>query len=224
MGKGTKESDAVPAEREPSLDRIADSEASIDGRRARRERGRVAVLDAVVDLVFDGDGLPSAEQVAQRAGVSVASIYRYFATLDTLRSETTIRYFERHQDLFEIPNHGKGGLVERIETLVKSRAELYEATAPMSRLVRERQSHLADLEALLHLIRDNRRIQIAIQFAPELETMSPVAGDDLVGVLATITSFEAWDRLCRVDGRSPGEIRRAWISTIATLLAPASPA
>ena len=43
-----------------------------DGRRARRGRGRLAVCEAMIDLVFEGNLPPSADQVAERAGYSSA--------------------------------------------------------------------------------------------------------------------------------------------------------
>src|SRR5690606_23355552 len=42
-----------------------------DGRRARRERGRQAVIDATLDLFLEGGERPTSEEVAARAGVSV---------------------------------------------------------------------------------------------------------------------------------------------------------
>ncbi len=64
----------------PLMAQIALSDETVDGRRARRERGRIAVSDAVIDLAFEGNANPTAEQVAKRAGVSVASLFRYFET------------------------------------------------------------------------------------------------------------------------------------------------
>ena len=49
-----------------------------DGRRARRERNREAVLDALMELVKEGDDDPSVDDIAARAGVSYRSVYRYF--------------------------------------------------------------------------------------------------------------------------------------------------
>ena len=83
---------------------IALSDETVDGRRARRERGRIAVSDAVIDLVVEGNADPTSEQVAKRAGVSVASLFRYFETLKELRQETLRRYFKRYDHLFQLPD------------------------------------------------------------------------------------------------------------------------
>ncbi|MBG7605378.1 MAG: helix-turn-helix transcriptional regulator, partial [Actinobacteria bacterium] len=125
----------------------------IDGRRARRERGRLAVTDAMIDLVFEGNIPPTSEQIAERAGVSVASIFRYFDTLDDLRRATTDVYFERFAHVFEIPEIGKGVLATRIDTFVSSRVTMHEATEPMARLVRSRALDNSDIGTTLQGVR-----------------------------------------------------------------------
>lgn len=57
------------------------------------------MIDAVIDLVLEGDPSPDPASVAERAGVSRASVFRYLATLEQLRTEATGRVFERFLDL-----------------------------------------------------------------------------------------------------------------------------
>src|SRR5262245_27280839 len=107
-----------------------------DGRTARRERNRVAVLDAVLALFSEGDLRPTAEAVAHRSGVSLRSVYRYVAD----RGELVLAAIERHhakiEDLFLIPDLGRGPLADRIERFVAARVTLYEAIAPTHRAAR----------------------------------------------------------------------------------------
>lgn len=63
-------------------------------------RNPLPVIDAVIDLVLEGDPSPDSASVAERAGVSCASVFRYLATLEQLRTEATGRVFERFLDLF----------------------------------------------------------------------------------------------------------------------------
>jgi len=189
-----------------------------DGRRARRQRGRLAVSEAMIDLVFEGNLPPSAEQIAERAGVSIASLFRYFDTLDELRQQTTDLYFERHGHLFEVTNIGEGTLTERIGTFVASRATLYETTEPMCRLVRLRANELTRVNDLLGLIRVARADQIHQHFDAELEQLTPASRDDAAAVIVTLTSFESWDQMHRSHDRSPAQIRRAWTTALHGLL------
>ena len=49
---------------------------STDGRLARRDRNRAAVLDAMLALFTEGDLDPAPEQVATRAGMGTAASLR----------------------------------------------------------------------------------------------------------------------------------------------------
>ena len=191
----------------------------IDGRRARRERGRLAVTDAMIDLVFEGNIPPTSEQIAERAGVSVASIFRYFDTLDDLRRATTDVYFERFAHVFEIPEIGEGVLATRIEAFVSSRVTMHEATEPMARLVRSRALDNSDIGTTLQGVRATRGDQVRHHFAHEIGRLTPAVADDLVAVIATLTSFESWDQARHDHRRSASQLRRAWSGALTRLLA-----
>jgi len=193
-------------------------DATIDGRRARRERGRAAVTNAVIELVFEGRLPPSAEEIAERANVSVTSVFRYFDTLDDLRRATTDVYFERYAHLFEIPSIGEGTVAERIEAFVASRVTLYETNAPMARFIRLRAPEQAEVDALVHRVRATRADQIRHHFDHELSRLTPAARDDAVMIIGTLTSFESWDQARNDHARSPRQLRRAWAAALDRLL------
>ena len=192
---------------------------TVDGRRARRERGRQAVLDAMVDLLREGRTPPTTQEVAERSGVSPASIFRYFDGLDELRGQTITHFLARYQHLFAMPPV-TGGLDERIASYVDNRITLYEAIAPVARMVRARRYDEPQLAEQLHAVRRQQADQARAHFATELEARPASARDDLVGVLATSTAFEAWDHLTDDLGRTSKQVRRAWVTALRALLAP----
>jgi AcrR family transcriptional regulator len=185
-------------------------EVSVDGRRARRERGRLAVIEAVIDLLDEGRTPPLAGDVAKRAGVSTATLFRYFDTIDDLQHEATGRFFERNAELFEVPQIGEGPLDARADRYAAARVTLYETIAPAARLGRARSFDRPLFAQTLHSVRQAMADQIRLHFAPELEALTPAARDDAVALIGTITSFEAWDQMGQDFGRSPAQIRRAW--------------
>ncbi len=199
---------------------IALSDETVDGRRARRERGRIAVSDAVIDLVVEGNADPTAEQVAKRAGVSVASLFRYFETLKELRRETLRRYFTRYDHLFQLPDISESTLEDRSQVFVNCRAKLYETTEPMCRQARRRAPDFPDLDEELHSVRAMQADQIRQCFAYELEALSPSARDDLVATINTLTSFESWDQIVHDHNRTPRQVRRTWTTALHRLLQP----
>lgn len=190
----------------------------VDGRRARRERGRLAVMDAMVDLVNEGHSPPTAETVAERAGVSVSSLFRYFENLDDLRTHTAQRFFERYADRFEIPDVGIGTFDQRVTHYVVARIELYEAIAPLARLARSRMFRHPDLVETFTAVRLGYVEQIRTHFAAELDHLGPAARDDVVASVVALTSVEAWDLFHRDLERSRRQIRRAWSDAIRALL------
>ena len=196
------------------------SNETTDGRRARRERGRLAVSDAVIDLVFEGNTDPTSEQVAKRAGVSVASLFRYFETLKELRQETLHRYFKRYDHLFQLPDITESTLEHRTQVLVDRRAKLYETTEPMCRQARRRAPDVPDLDEELRSTRAMQADQIRQYFACELEALSPSASDDLVATINTLTSFESWDQIAHGHNRTPQQVRRTWTTALHQLLQP----
>lgn len=188
-----------------------------DGRRRRREQGRLAVVDAVIDLILDGHGPPTAEQIAARAGVSEASVYRYFESLDELRRVGVQRYFERIDHLISIDEIGDGPLPRRVDAFVVSRLEFYRATEPMARMSRRQAFDVEQMRTTLARVRATLADQIAQHFAPELAELPSTARRDRIAVLAALTSFESWD-LMHEQGLDPDDIRRAWRTNLTTLL------
>ena len=194
---------------------MAEPEAP-DGRRLRRDRNRAAVIDAMFALLAEGS-VPSADQLAARAGVSVASVFRYFDGLDDLQQETVARYFERYAPLFEVPDRPGLGPAGRIRTFVRARLDLYEATAPIARLARHRAPVQPRISESLRATRATLRDQIPRHFAPDLAPFPRAAADDRVALIDTLTAFEAWDLLAVDHGRSRARIERAWSTAIAAL-------
>jgi AcrR family transcriptional regulator len=191
--------------------------ATIDGRRARRERNRTAVIDAMLSLLGE-DGTPPVEAIAATAGVSVSSVFRYFDNLDDLLRETIHRYFERYAGLFEVPDIGEGDLAERIDRFVVARLELFETTAPIARVARRRAAEHERIAETLAGVRRNLAEQARRHFAVELAGRPAAERDDLVWLVDSLTSFEAWDLLHSAHGRSRHQIRRAWVRGVGRLV------
>ena len=196
---------------------MAATGVSVDGRRARRDRGRLAVIEAVVDLLEEGETPPVASSVAKRAGVSSATLFRYFETIDELQHEATNLFFARNAPLFEIPRIGIGPLRTRSDRYASARVTLYATIGPVARLGRARAFDRPHFAESLHAVRQGMADQIALQFAPELGALTPAARDDAVALVATITSFESWDQMRQDFGRTQTQIRRAWRRSIETV-------
>lgn len=188
-----------------------------DGRRARRERNRTAVIDAMFELLAEGRLPPSVDEVAERAAVSVSSVFRYFDGLDDLHGETVRRYFERFAPLFEVPV-STGSRADRLVALVDARLELYETIAPIGRMARIKAGE-PTIAATLAETRRRFARQVREHLAPDLAPHGRAGAQDAADLVDALTSFESWDLLRSTHGRSRAAVRRAWIAGIERVLA-----
>lgn len=192
--------------------------APVDGRRARRERGRAAVVDALFELIQERHVLPGVEAIAERAGVSVSSVFRYFSGLDDLREHAIERYFERFAPLFEVADLGEGPLDDRIARLVDTRLDLYDAIAPIAHIARLRALEMPRFATTLAQTRAGSATQIRTHFAEECNEHTPARADDLAAVIDSLISIESWELQREAHQRSRQQIRRAWTDALTVLL------
>jgi AcrR family transcriptional regulator len=192
------------------------SAEKVDGRRLRREQGRIAVVDAMIDLVIAGHTPPTAEQVAARAGVSTASVFRYFDSLDDLRRHGIQRYLERYDHLLDVPDIGEHTLSRRVADLVEARQRFYETIDPMARLARAQALTVPVLDEALGRVRATLADQLSEHFATELTGLRPNRRRELVALLAALTSYESWEQLHRqgLDRASVGRAMRLGVERL----------
>jgi AcrR family transcriptional regulator len=163
-----------------------------DGRVQRGARNRELILDALFELVESGQPQPTAEQVAQQAGVGTRTVFRHFADMESLYAEMNARIEKEIRPLLggDLPS---GDLTSRVAALVDQRALIFERISPFlvsgqsqrhsSRFLRE--SH-ARFRRIL-------RSELEKTFAAELERVG--AAWPLLDALELLASFEAWHRL-----------------------------
>lgn len=177
------------------------------------------MIDATIDLFQEGHLPPAADDIAARAGVSTATLFRYYPTLDDMRAETITRFSERHNALWDLDHVGAGPLDERIERLVAARLTLYETVAPVARFARARAHEQPQIAATLDLRRGMLTRQIEAHFALELEGLAPADRAGIVGAIAVITSFEAWDMWSALNlTHGDHDVTGAWTTALTALL------
>ncbi len=168
-------------------------------------------------LLQDGKIPVSAELVADRAGVSVASVFRYFDGLDDLQYQTFERFRERFEPLLAVEPREttRSG---RIAAFVGSRLDLYEQAGVIMAVGRLRALEHEPLVAASAETRGLLADQVRSVFAADVTGMA-AAGRDLVGVIDALTSLESWDVMRKTHARSRRQIQRAWCTGIDALIA-----
>jgi AcrR family transcriptional regulator len=196
------------------------TEPVVDGRVARRETNRNAVLDAVIELFSEDNLEPAPEEVARRSGVSPRSVYRYYEDREALLRAAIDRRLEAVRPLLVIHRIGEGTFDERVDEFVSARMRLYQevsATARASRLLARTNPIVREQ---VELTRTVLREQLEKQFAPELRAFDAPVRRARVAAADVLCQLEALDHLRVHRGLSPAETRRALVEGLLTLLSP----
>lgn len=194
--------------------------AESDGRRRRRERNREAVVDAILDLYRDGNLRPSAAEVAERAGLSPRSLFRYFDDLDDLLRAAVTRQQQRARPLLTLEVADDAPLDDRVAALVAQRFRLFEAVAPAATVSRMESPFQPLLAAELTQSRAFLRGQIRELFRPELAAMGAARADRVVAVVDVLCSFESHQLLRADQALSAPRARAALVDALSRLLGP----
>lgn len=185
-----------------------ENDDKVDGRRLRSERSRLAFVDAVLALQEEGVLVPTAQQIADRAGVGIRSFFRHFEDMESLFEAIDDHIRDSYEALF-INGDRSGTLEERIDGMVTRRADAFESVTNITQGTR------AQLWRY-HTLRDNyARNQRGLRknldgLLPELQALP----DETRESIDAITSFEMWDRLRSHQGLS----KQASINLLRTLL------
>jgi AcrR family transcriptional regulator len=183
-----------------------------DGRLQRSERSRERIAQATIELIREGDPLPTGERVAARAGVGLRTVFRHFEDMEALFAEMQGRVAREVLPLLEEPIPD-GDLDQRIRAFTRLRSNAFERIAPFERsgaMLRWRSGFLQRTHE--EMVRE-LRAQLLLAL-PELEAASPAIqhGAEL------LTSFEAWDRLRSVQGLGRERAQEAIYSALLSLL------
>ena len=190
----------------------------IDGRRARRDRNRQAVVDAAFALIVEGKGAPSAEAVAERAGVSASSIFRNFDGLADLQEQALDQFRERFSHLLQATPSADADLDDRVTFFVRNRIDLYEQAGPLMSMARAR---AFEHDTLVEAVARNRATladQARTCFGNEIDGLTPSDAADLIAVLDSLTSPEAFELMTRAHARTHQQIARAWEASLLALI------
>lgn len=183
-----------------------------DGRRLRSEASRVRIVEALIAIIEEGHGLPSAEVVATRAGVGLRTVFRLFEDMDGLYRSMQVVLTERYSPLLELPGDTGEHWRERLSAMIGRRAGFYEAVM-MLQVAAESQRHRSPA------LQDGRTRLVRILREALIQVLPPALREDtvLVDALELSLSFEAWRRL-RMDQHASPEAAEAVLRRLADVL------
>jgi len=190
-----------------------------DGRTARRERNREAVVTALLGLYRDGVLAPSADDIAARAGVSARSLFRYFADVGDLASEAVARQQEHLAPLLELDLDPEAPLDERIDAFVAARIRLLDAMGEVGRVARFRAFQQPIVATGLTRVRRVLREQVTVVIGPALADRPADERQALLAAADVLCSWEAHDLMRHDQGLDADATSAAMALALRRLLA-----
>jgi len=179
-------------------------ETQADGRHARAERTRDAIVDALLDLLKEGDLKPSADRVAERAGVSRRVIFHHFKDLEDLLSRASAYWLAHIQSL--LPKGSPiGSFADRSRMFVTGVGYFYEHVSHVRRaaLLVEHESQIVAKH--MEFAQQVHRDMVRGAFAEEIAAAPEHLRNRLTAGLAGATSFSIWNELRQRQGLSTEE-------------------
>lgn len=165
----------------------------LDGRHRRRVENADAAVRAMIELFEETGTLPTVAEVAERAGISPRSVFRYFDDVDALTRAAIDSRFREAVSYAVLPSL-PSDLDARIDVLTSTRANLYRFIGSTTRLVRLR---LADNPIVAETVARSRslmRLQLREVFGPELDGLGGEA-DVALDLLDVLFGPESWSLL-----------------------------
>ena len=196
----------------------SDGAESVDGRVARRQRNINAVLDVVLEMFSEDAMFPSMEQVARRSGLSLRSLYRYFADPGELPEAAIARIAEVAAEIIVIRGLGEGPFADRLARFVDTRLELHERFGPVFRAAQANAVHHVRIQQQQAESQANLRRQFELEFAPELRAKRGAAREAAVASGDLLTQLQSIDFLRRSRQLSATDTRRVLADSLTALL------
>lgn len=167
-----------------------------DGRRLRSERTRQLIIEAYLGLLHETQRMPTAADIAKRAGYSVRSIFERFSDLDAL-SLATADYAIAMGQAEAVATDVSADRPTRIRSHIRTRAQACEKWLPLWHIMTAKpiQEQLPGTRARVVGVRRANIQRLELMYAPELATLDATQRRHLLLALAALTSFESWEQL-----------------------------
>ncbi|UQU65689.1 TetR/AcrR family transcriptional regulator [Couchioplanes caeruleus] len=184
----------------------------IDGRTARSERTRSAIVEAHVALIREGDLRPTADRIAKQAGVSLRALWSHFADMEALFAASGQLILEQRDETYD-PVPTDLPLDRRIEAYCHQRARMLEQIAPIAKASSLKEPFSPALQSYRRVHIQRVRDELCTLFAREI-------GDDeaLLNALTAAGMWPTWGTLRDAMGLDVDAARQVLTRTVTALL------
>jgi len=188
----------------------------VDGRTARAERTRKAIVEAHLSLICEGDLKPTGERIAERAGVSLRALWSNFKDMEALFAATGA-LLEQWQVAVHRPVRPDQPLGDRLGEFCRQRMRMLEIVAPSARAAQLKEPFSPQLRRNRAQAIARVRAEIEEVFAREL-AVAGAGRERLLRALTVATTWSAWSMLRDELGLDEEEACAVMTHTVTALL------
>ncbi|MBX9745563.1 MAG: TetR/AcrR family transcriptional regulator [Hyphomonadaceae bacterium] len=185
--------------------------AQVDGRRLRSDESKRRIALAMLDLARGGEIEPSAEEVAERAGVGRRTVFRLFTDMDGVYREMHAVMVERITPLFSAPFEAKTWRA-RVDEMIERRARMFEEMRPI-RNAGDAHRHRSEFLQNQH----SRLVKLQRDTLMGLLPANLRNDEERIEILDLAFSFESWRRLRQEQRLSKKQAVAVWRRLAQTL-------
>ena len=198
----------------------AETEKKKDGRVARGRRTQDAIVEALLALVGEGSPNPTAQEIADRARVSLRTIRHHFPTRESLILAAGARRAEVLPVLRVVRARDRS-LDERIDRFVDERVAWLRATTELRAAAAAQESRSPSVRKMSRAVRQERRRVTEATFEDVLDALPKRRRLCTLEALDVASSGVTWDSLRGDQRLDVGDATAVVRQLIAALLASA---
>jgi TetR/AcrR family transcriptional regulator, regulator of autoinduction and epiphytic fitness len=174
-------------------------------------------VEAIIELMEEGELQPTTTAIAARAGVSERTIFQHFSERDSLFLAVAARQADRIRAEWErVPRTGP--FDDRLDAFVAQRARILELVSPVRRGALMMEPFSEAVSEGLAGFRKLKREEAARVFAIELERLPDDERAAATAALGMVASWSAWNELRRHQGLTLPQARAALRRAIAGIV------
>ena len=184
---------------------------SKDGRVERTRRSKDSIVEALLSLYKDGNLVPTAQEVADRSGMGIRTVFRHFNEMEALFIAGDTLLHKRYNN--KSTPSPDSSLEERCEELADLRVKNYARIRPYIMAAHAQAWKYRILRSNYRKLCTELRERMLI-FIPELNTKPQFCIDTAELTL----SFESWQRLRYIQNLSQKDTKAAMLSALKAIL------
>ncbi|WOF72474.1 helix-turn-helix domain containing protein [Parvibaculaceae bacterium PLY_AMNH_Bact1] len=183
-----------------------------DGRSNRGVRTHERIVIALFELIKEGNLQPRGEEIAERAGVAVRTLFRHFDDMEGL-FDSAQAFMSEQLDVDHVVPKIEGTLEERALAYAKARGTTYEENRNYLLFYVSRAKTEEEANALRSAHAQSQRLRLW-SAVPEVAAADP----DVRHSVEAFFSFQMWDQLRFKQGLPVETCHRVIASSTVTLL------